>query len=315
MRNRGFTLLEIIIAIGLSGAVLGLLTMTIDMYLFRVDASRTQVETSQLARTLLKKIADDLRAVNYVGPNEIPTSGPTTGGSSAENSSTGGAGASGSGSGDSSVEVDTSTIQGIFGTSTEIRIDRSPIWNWESLVRQTDAENPDDQLTDVPNPDAMPQTIRYLVGEGDELLASKLAAEGVSEELTSSSYAGLYREQLATVAWQEEYASGPPAPLDTENANLIAPEVVELSFAYFDGEQLFDSWDSSVEESLPKAIEIKITLLQEPFEQAVTRTQDERDELRRDTKNLVEYRLFVRLPDVRESETSSSADSSSNPET
>lgn len=311
MRNRGFTLLEVVLAIGLSAAVLGLLTMTIDMYLFRVDASRTQVETSQLARTLLKKIASDLRAVHYVGPSEIPTSDSTTGGSSTGGSGTGNSGSSGSGSGDSDVEVDPSTILGIFGTATEIRIDRSPLWNWESLVRQTDAENPDDELTDVPNPDAMPQTIRYLVGEGDELLASKLAAEGVSEELTASSYAGLYREQLATVAWQEEYASGPPAPLDTENANLIAPEVVELTFAYFDGEQLFDSWDSSVEEELPKAIEIKIIMLQEPFEQAVTRTRDERDELRRDTKNLVEYRLFVRLPDISAPETSSSSNSDS----
>ena len=68
MRNRGFTLLEIVLAIGLSGAVIGLLTTAIDQYLVRVDASRSQVESAQLARTLLSLIADDIREGRYAGP-------------------------------------------------------------------------------------------------------------------------------------------------------------------------------------------------------------------------------------------------------
>jgi hypothetical protein len=65
----GFTLFEVVLAIGLCGAVMALLATAIDLYLVRVDTSRTQVETAQLARTLLNKIADDLRA-SIAAPSE-----------------------------------------------------------------------------------------------------------------------------------------------------------------------------------------------------------------------------------------------------
>ncbi len=276
MRNRGFTLLEVVLAIGLSGAVLGLLMMAIDLYLVRVDASRTQVETTQLARTLLNQMTSDLQAARYSAP-----------GSNSEE--------------ESEESVDTSAVQGVFGTETELRIDRSAAWNWESLARRMDVANQNVELDSNPDPKTMPQTVRYLLGEGRELLAAKQAAQGVSEQPIATGYAGLYREQLATAAWLEQYAEA-EVPLetgDTENADLIAPEVVKIVFAYFDGQELRTEWDSSLEESLPKGVEIRLTLLEEPFEQAASRSPGNRDELRRSKKNLVEYRRFVKLPGVR----------------
>ena len=283
-RNAGFTLLEVLLAIGLSGAVLGLLAMALNQYLFRVDASRTQVESAQLARTLLNQLTDDLHAARYYSES---TSSEEDDSEDADETS-----------------ADPSLTQGIFGTETELRIDRSAVWQWASLARQIDQTNSRAETETLSEPDqsAMPQTVRYLLGEGKELLASKMVATGVREERLASGYTGLYREQLATAAWLDLNAETeiPLETGETENAELIAPEVVEITFAYFDGQELRTEWDSSLEEGLPKGIEIRLTLLIEPFEQAVTRSPGDREELRRKKKNLVEYRRFVKLSDVRQ---------------
>lgn len=280
MRNRGFTLMEIVLAIGLSGAVLGLLTMSINLYLIRVDASRTQVETAQLARTLLNLLANDLQAARY-----FPESS--------------------SSSSDSDFEDDTSGTfapQGIIGTATELRIDRSAVWQWEHVMRLVEARDANVEADLIPDQTAMPQTVRYVLGEGDELLADKLAAAGVSERPLASNYAGLYREQLSTAAWLEQNFAGaiPLTGDDTGDAELIAPEVVDITFEYFDGQVLRTEWDSSLEEGLPKGVEIRLTLLELPLELSPSRTTRDRDELRDSKENLVEFRRFVKLPDVRE---------------
>jgi len=284
MRNQGFTLLEVVLAIGLAGAVLGLLTTALDLYLVRVDTSRTQVETAQLARTLLNQIGNDLRAVRYFSPSS----------SSDEESSN-----EESGNG---ANADPSLVQGIFGTAAELRIDRSATWQWEYHARLAEATSTSGATNTTPSQDVMPQTVRYLLGEGKELLAGKLAASGVGTEPLAAGYGGLYREQISTVAWlAEQSTSGSTlASGNTDNAELIAPEVVDIIFAYFDGEQLLNEWDSGLEQRLPNAIEIRLTLLEEPFEQAATRTSSNRDELRNSRENLVEYRLVVNLSNLQQ---------------
>ena len=62
----GFTLLEVILSLALAALVFVALAMAIDIHLRVVDVGRTKVEEAQLARTLLVKIADDIRgAVRY----------------------------------------------------------------------------------------------------------------------------------------------------------------------------------------------------------------------------------------------------------
>jgi type II secretory pathway pseudopilin PulG len=294
MRNRGFTLLEVVLAIGLAGAVLGLLTTALDLYLVRVDASRTQVETAQLARTLLNQIASDLRAVRYYSPAATAGSGSPEIDSSA---ATGAAAQQGA-----AASQGMTPVQGIFGSATELRIDRSAPWRWDYQTRLVDASNTGGEAGTAPSQAVMPQTVRYLLGEGKELLADEFAAAGVGSERIASGYGGLYRQQIATVAWlAEQSISSSMLPNgDTENAEFIAPEVIDLSFAYCNGGQLYTEWDSGLEQGLPQAIEIRLTLLQERFEQAATRTTSDRDALRRNLDNLTQYRLVVSLSHLQE---------------
>lgn len=70
-RRRAFTLFEMILAIALSVALVSLIGTAINLYLTRVDRSRMQVEEAQLARALLAKIADDLRAATIYQPQDV----------------------------------------------------------------------------------------------------------------------------------------------------------------------------------------------------------------------------------------------------
>jgi prepilin-type N-terminal cleavage/methylation domain-containing protein len=73
--RQGFTLIEVVLAIGLSAMVVYLLSTATELYLANVDASRGRVESAQLARTLLDQIAADLAAARAYAPVAAPASG------------------------------------------------------------------------------------------------------------------------------------------------------------------------------------------------------------------------------------------------
>jgi hypothetical protein len=66
-----FTLFELLLAIALSATLLILIGTAINLYLLRVDTSRTEVEESQLARNILAMIADDVRATTVYQTQDI----------------------------------------------------------------------------------------------------------------------------------------------------------------------------------------------------------------------------------------------------
>jgi type II secretory pathway pseudopilin PulG len=61
MTRVGFTLLEVLLALALVVVVLGLLGIAIDVHLRVADASLNEVEETQSARLVLRRMADDLR--------------------------------------------------------------------------------------------------------------------------------------------------------------------------------------------------------------------------------------------------------------
>jgi hypothetical protein len=61
-RPAGVSLLELILALSLTTVVMGLIAMAIDLNFRMFDTRRSQVEETQLARSLLRHIGDDIRA-------------------------------------------------------------------------------------------------------------------------------------------------------------------------------------------------------------------------------------------------------------
>ncbi|NOY28614.1 MAG: hypothetical protein GXP28_00125 [Planctomycetes bacterium] len=266
--GKAFTLLEVILAISLTAVVLVLLMTALELLITRVESSRSQVESSQVARGVLNQIAGDLRAARYYAQNPSVSEGET--------------------------EDAAALVLGIYGTAKQLRIDRSAIWRWERITRD------DEETSNETASQEMPQTIRYFLSEGDTVLAETFAAEGIQKESAQLKYTGLTREQMSTVAWilQLETTSIKESEPATENPQLLAPEVLDIEFAYYDGKELLDQWDSAKHEKLPQAVQITLMLANEPLADNNKRPPADPEDLQPKLADATEYRLFVRLPKI-----------------
>ena len=327
-REGGFTLMEIVLAIALSSVVMYLLMTAIELYMVRVDSSRSRVESAQLARTLLDQIAADLTATRlYAPPKSVMgggqgdgagtggganggqqggTGGGGTngnqagggaggafGGTGAAGGNTGGANGSGSSSSDSST-LPSTDVQGIYGTAEQLRIDRAAAPNWQRAAREVTPEEPA-TVAD------MPTSVRYYLVDGTRLTSQQMALRGVSDEETTENAAGLYREVTTTAALSGE--SDPlatPTQRDGAKLEFLAPEVVKLEIQYFDGKQLVDTWDALEEGALPAGVEIRLTIYEPSFQRSLEdeELQPLSGQPRYRENELVEYRRFVRMPNI-----------------
>ena len=158
-----------------------------------------------------------------------------------------------------------------------------------------------------------PQTVRYFVREGDEVSTAKLAAAGV-EEKPAENIAGLCRERVATNVALSELSSE-LSDSDTESisasdmlegsfAELLAPEVIDIQFAYFYGSELYDDWNTAKEGMLPNAVEIRLTLLKQPNESDAEKLEGRAGRrAQHSPADTVEFQLIVKLPEVQAART------------
>ncbi|QDS98592.1 PulJ/GspJ family protein [Adhaeretor mobilis] len=313
----GFTLLEIVLALGLSAVLLYLVMMATELHLHRVDRSRTRVESSQVARAVLDSIANDLQSTRFESPNyfSTPTSTATdqepppdtsegeepSGGGPPTNGPAGGGGGDvvgggtglGGGTGSPLIPIDATTVRGIYGDAQLIRIDNTATYDWHSATRTSMGDEPSAEL---PDPE-LPQTVFYTYQDGQRVASPESAGRALQAEPTTD-IAGLYRENLPSAVIQEEgdteFSS---SRLPTERARLLAPEVVSIEFSYFDGYEMLDYWDSVDQEGLPAAVEIRLRVLEVPYEEAIAQSNTTTE--RYSEKDIVEYRRYVNLSGVK----------------
>lgn len=266
--RRGFTLLEVLLALALTVVLLSLLTFSISVYLRASNAGRDDVERSQLARVLLRRMSDDLRstlwrneadaassdsasssdapAASGSGSGSTSGSGATSGSQSGSGSGTGGNTGSGSGSGNSSGDSNSSTsvsdstelppVTGLFGNQYEVQIDVSRLPRIEQYASAVVTST--DLVSDV-------KTVAYFC---------QTATSGVS---TSAS--GLVRREFDRAATSYASTNGDVSAWE-QGLAPIAQEVTAVEFRYFDGTEWLTEWDSQAKNALPLAVEIAIQL-------------------------------------------------------
>ena len=69
----GMTLLELLLALGLTGVVMVVISMAIHLHLITVDTRRADIEQAQVARGVLQHIAADIRNTVWYEPLEMPS--------------------------------------------------------------------------------------------------------------------------------------------------------------------------------------------------------------------------------------------------
>lgn len=312
MRRSGFTLFEVILAVALSATLLALISMAVNLYLVRMDNSRTRVEEAQLARGILATIAADIRATTVYQTQDIssvrqlaqasaafdpdaidqagtyaastlgtPAAATTTGGASTGGNTTGGSGgdsqnsasdASGGFSNDGSSP--TGMKPGLNGLTNELMLDviRMPRLDelFPTVAGQPAAANMTGATVATMVKPSDAKSVRYFVRPGATVDASDPAATLLSPE-EQLKVGGLVRQTLdrATRQMAEQTAN---SQILNSGQQLLAPEVTEIQFIYFDGTQVLNQWDMSQAGSMPTAVDVRIWIAPDPIEAAESKT-------------------------------------------
>jgi type II secretory pathway pseudopilin PulG len=245
----GFTLLEVLIATGLSFALLLGLWSLFTIYTNLFEAGQTKTERAQLARALVEQIARDLHGA--IQDPVIPAS-PTPPGAAPVRRF------------------------GLFGSHDALRFDVLQV-----TPRQGNPTPVSDSagLAEESSPPRAPElrTIYYSfhdprasATEGGSdlpgLIRRDLDFETPEEDLAG---AGLDDGSQAAQADREALlereeagdAASPQSAADLVDESILwVPEVVSLRFRYFDGNRWTSQWNSLQQKSLPVAVEISLQL-------------------------------------------------------
>lgn len=256
----GYTLLEVLLSLILVSLVLLCVTMAVHVQMRVADTGRMHVEESQLARTLLHRIAEDLRGTLPYHTASQLSLGTSSGSQPTSTSSTSAASDSTSSDTSNSEATDDSGTRTLLSEGVPMVLGSLPgvyggeDWLQMDLVRLARSRRA--------TPSSIPgEEDPAALSGGDLKLVSyylKAAPTAVSNAEASRSSGGLVRRELdrSVVLFHNGTRS---QELHAGEA-LLAPEVIALEFDYTDGIEWFHSWDTAEKGALPLAIQIWLTL-------------------------------------------------------
>ena len=275
----GYTLLELMIAVGLSAILMASLYKAMDIYLSLQLDSHEEISRQQVARAVLRQLTRDIQSVVFTKQEALPeeeetdilglglSGGGTSGLSGDGMSGLNGSGSSGSSSSTSELDgnsygtstidpetVSTTYTSGLVGTSSDLQLFISRPDRNLAYVSAQELTSPEQRTGDL-------LLVRYLLASK---LGSGLGSMIADREAPGNTDGpiGLARVEgdLYGLSTAVETAEDMP---QLSAAKLIAREVSSVTFRYFDGGQWLEEWDSTARNELPKAIEIVITLRDE----------------------------------------------------
>ncbi|MBM4002218.1 MAG: hypothetical protein FJ295_02885 [Planctomycetes bacterium] len=319
----GMSLLELLLALALTVVLMAAISLAIHINLKGLDARRAELEESQLARAVLRMIADDLRgSVQYevvdFSSVEQMASG-MTGNAGALMEAVGGLAGAGSTSASSNSLTSGPTentqniaesqappdTPGLYGNESEIQIDVSRLPRVDEYSEFTTPEGAIKMPSDL-------KTVAYYVRQ--------YSLDGVSspqDDVTpglNNQGVGLVRRELPRAISQYAIANGTSDFL-LQGGDLIAPEVVGMTFRYFSGEEWLSQWDSQQMQGLPIAVEIVLMVRSAHAEKTAARASGGLLESTAGTTGTLAaplvYRLVVRIPAAQLGRVPPSTDSGS----
>jgi hypothetical protein len=196
-------------------------------------------------------------------------SGAQSGNTAAGNAGSGGAGATGSVGGlegDESLISSTPSIPiALFGTATDLQLDIVLSPGWQDIVYDPTVVGSGPAVTGTV------QTVTYVVRPGEGLL--RMALDHVADQ---------------SIALDDAAAT---------NEQLIAAEVQDIQFSYFDGIQWTSDWDSELLGGLPLAIRVLLTIAEgEGVSELLASGVDVDSAMMDGNVRLVQYDMVIDLP-------------------
>ena len=286
-RRSGFTLLELLIAVGLTSLLMISLFSALQIYFDLQLDSHEEITRHQVARSLLRQMTRDVQSVVFVKKtvtdDESESSGSSSTGNSASSSgvssSTSSAGSSTSGSssdsgsstgtsgstsssssldgnsyGESAIDPETvltTYTNGLIGSATDLQLFISRPDRTLSYVTAQELTATSDRTSDL-------MIVRYLLADSG---GGGLSAKVAERESLGNDYGAIGLAKMQGDLYGLSTAVETSEEMPQLNASvLLAKEVSGLKFRYFDGLNWQEIWDSNALNEMPKAIEITLTL-------------------------------------------------------
>jgi hypothetical protein len=206
---------------------------------------KVEMERAQLARAVLQRIELDIRAVMFSPDEATSDTTSTVNTQSADSSSSNGSATAPSNATEdeagTSEETEWTGSLGIRGSAGQLWLDISHVRR-ELQFGIADAAAPLSTGSDL-------QTVAYYLSTITQGLSRSQGDRSVLRTANQAS---------------TEVLPGPE--------QLLAPEIVQLRFRYFDGATWYDQWDSSTAGYLPRAVEVTIGLEPPPAGQGFLMT-------------------------------------------
>ncbi len=249
----GLSLVEVLIALAISGVLLTSVYSAISMYFHYSHSGQEEIAKNQLARVLLVRIEQDLRSIVYR---------PDDGSSKTEAPA------------DTDTDTDTETEQpdktelevtdpsdAFAGSNSGLFGDMQTIVLHVSRPRLDMLSNPQMSGPVVVSRTSDLKTVSYFVaGNGTSGLQAAAASHFASQNLGGTGRStGLARMEGDRLALQLADKSGNVSSL-LGQTQMLAPEVSRVNFRYYDGSLWTTTWDSASFGGLPRAVEITLEL-------------------------------------------------------
>lgn len=280
LRRGGYSLLELLLAMGLLVIIMSAIAGAINVYMVQVAKQQARVERELVSRNALTMIANDIRAAiqhkatDFGGLNTLRETYALMDGDLTEEEVE-------ELDGEDQVfdEEEVSFRPTMLGTANAIMLDIS-------RLPRLDQYNP---LLEKPS--ATESTISDIKSIAYFFSSQRGGYDPNVVRRENEITGGMYRREIdravANFRGDESLQVRPD-----EFAELVASEVAEIGFKYFDGENWVDQWDSEEEGGFPTAIEI--SLIVDPGRTSSASTTYQYNGFDRTT--MEQHRLTVFLP-------------------
>jgi len=248
--RRGFTLLELVLALGLTVILLSALYAAMELHWRFSTLGQIEVERAQVARALLTRMSADIRSVNF--STEDVYSDTATDDEAEDDDG---------GTDDSSTGDTTSTVppfqfaepglafsgatSGVYGDSTTLVLHMTrPYRERIGSGAFTRSVTKSDQ-----------KAVAYVMADGSGLLSQTAQAQIAG---TDDPQQGLVRMDGDQFSLSLSDALDDPVQ-SASQTRVLAEEVESVTFEFHDGYEWLSEWDSTFEGRLPNAIGISLS--------------------------------------------------------
>ncbi len=308
-----FTLLELLLALALTVVVISTIATAIQVNLFSLTRAQANIERKQIARSVMAMIGNDIRAAvqfraaDFSGLEEVLLSQQMIAGIQPTDISSASA---------DELSPDSITVDAIQ-SAVEAQQAQSQTQSQPDTEEFTSSDDVSDEeevdwsvglvgdanfimldISRLPRIDQyhpLIQTAQDAVTTGSDIkqvvyyvaaVGGQTGANNVLVDESNVNRRGLFRDEIDRAVAFYQGGTNPGTPKDY--SQLIATEVVQIQFRYFDGTDWQSQWDSTENAGFPSAVEINIVVDTSPLADPTNAYQND--------GRFENYRSVVHLP-------------------